>query len=210
MIIKAVSGFAIVASLALTSTPLRAEPGQDFCYWDAEGVPYSMPTPDGAGVTSGRAWDQLFVLQMNHPHLAFVSLCGATRADHLSAARERFDDLCPSESSLMRMIEGLANRGPIIVEGMSFLEALKSDHPEELAKVCEGFEDVEPFCFRVDLVGQAEVDQRTQRDYPQCFDNGAKRRVFTARLTEVFARHEDLQRRLSREDRKTLAPLRQE
>lgn len=150
------SATAVVLSLALYAGPALAE--SEDCYWNVEGMPYSMPTPPEAEVTpkhetsgygEGTPAGILMVLLLEtrtDPWL--TELCPSLAPKSLSRLRKAYQRArCTPASSVGRMVEGLASGGSFTIGDFRSRARKRRQHPATVAALCEDIADIPLECF---------------------------------------------------------------
>jgi hypothetical protein len=191
--------FRIILACGALALPGASLADNKFCYWNADGLPYSKaPPPDAEEPpVSGGPILALFVMHMEAPHLALKSACGLIEDADLARPREVYRMWgCSDESSMAQMIEGLAHGGVFVSTGMSFLDYAREKHGAEFAENCRLLKDIDPICFRLVDALPKDAEQN-----PQCVDAWPRIKMFGKFLSEIGERDKALASDLSQKDR---------
>ncbi|MEM8790477.1 MAG: hypothetical protein AAGE80_02575 [Pseudomonadota bacterium] len=162
----------------------QAQAGHLGCYWNAEGLPYSMEPPEGtapnpnpSSTSNGPISSPLnytFAMHMNNPHLILKHGCGIVDERDIVPARELYEGWgCTAQSSLGRMIEGLPRGGAYVSEASTALKHFIDLYRNDLFEYCAITVAADPICFRIrPIVGNdaeiAEINKRQEREHPEC------------------------------------------
>ncbi|MEM1275678.1 MAG: hypothetical protein AAGH74_04065 [Pseudomonadota bacterium] len=160
---------AVACSFLIGAVHASAEPRQ--CYWNVDGLPYSMETPSNAteDEQSLTLVAMLYVMFANSPELVVKSACQDVVETDLEQAREIYRHWgCSRESSIGRMIEGLPTGGVFISSWMTAYQQLYENNPVFSGELCQLVKETDSVCFRTELTGVEDFDKELHAKYPNC------------------------------------------
>lgn len=193
---KQILAVILVGTFAAVATEASAD--NKFCYWNAEGLPYSkepLPNTDEAVVPGGPI-QALGAMILEAPQLMFESVCGVIDDADLVKPREVYRRWgCSADSSMGQMIEGLASGGVFVSPAMSFLEFASDKYEEEFAPHCALLAGIDPICYRISGGFPKDVER-----YPQCVEAWPKIKAFGEFYSEIKGRERAVLRELSQKD----------
>lgn len=139
-----------------------------FCYWNAEGLPYSKVPPPGTGeaLFPGGPMQAVQVIINASPQLIYKQACGLIGQDDLVKPGEIYLRWgCSPDSSMGRMVEELASGGALVSPVMSFVEFATNEYKDDFAEQCALLVGIEPICY---LVSAEHPTQKDAERYPHC------------------------------------------
>ena len=186
---------AALAALAAGAALLGAAPAladHAHCYWRAEGLPYSQPTPHDAVPSERSPWVIMYYLHMNEPHLLAPVLCRDVDEADIAPARERLVQKgCARDSSIGRMVESLPSGGDFLILPPMFDDLLWDQDRDRMLSACSLVKDIPNDCFRHQASGDAENLDMLRREAADCVDPLPELTEFGRRFGELIDAHQD-------------------
>jgi hypothetical protein len=193
--------FGAILTGALMAMSAEASADNKVCYWNAEGLPYSMaPPPDAEeALFPGGPMQAIQAIVNASPQLIYQQACGLIGEADLAKPREIYLRWgCSPDSSVGQMVEGLASGGILVSPVMSFIEYAADKYKKEFAEQCPLLKGIEPICY---LVSAESPSPKDMEKYPHCVGLWRKIESFENFFTEIVKRDEAIFSELSEKDR---------